>query len=238
MLATNAQVNASVLLVNLTVATQKTGLSGITEIDVRMVGNVYDSIFATESDAVNIYLTPMFTGMFNTSVLNITYRMDAVVTPIRALLQKVRDTAYSIKRNNLVRIAARIDFFSKDITAFLNGIATTTLNKFNARTIVISKVANCQKTVFTAFNATLAQAAANMTTVARSFMTSSQSAYSSIQNYYMGVSNIFDSVVLNIPSCLDSNSIVNAWAMDWVTDAQRIGYIACIDPVRFLNLND
>lgn len=230
MLSTNAQVNASVLQVISTAENQKTGLTGIAEIDTRMVFNVYNSIFATENDAVNSILIPLF-NTNNQSVINSTSSIEKVITPIRNLLLQVRDKACSIKRNNLVQITARIDFWTKDVSAFLNGLATTTLNKFNAKTIVISKVAACQKTAFTAFNATLAQAATNMTNCAKSFMSLSQSGYSIIQNHYAGISNVFDSVVLNVPACMTSSGIQVGSAINAATSTQRSAYVACIEPV-------
>ena len=193
----------------------------------------YDEYNQYEVSVVNSYLIPIQTGITNFSVLNSLINVNAVVTAIRTRLGVIRELGLLVKSNVLKSILARIDLWvAQDLSNFQHAIMRHILNKFADDSIVVANVASCRQTAFTVFDATFQNSSDTMNNCAGDM----QKVYINSQlisnDIYGALKNaLLTLITTTMNTCMANNAIENAWAMDWVTDVQRDGFIACINQV-------
>ena len=199
----------------------------------RLIQSDYDAFVNMETNMINNNVLPMLNGMYNTSVLKSLYTIYNLLPAIRQQNLDLRNIAYNDKTLTWQQISARFDFWiNRDSNSFQHAIMKHILNKFADNSIVVASVASCRQTAFAAFNATFQSSydTINKCQDRSNYYAASQLYVNAWWPMYRTSQSLFTTA---LAYCMTTNTIENAWAMDWVTDDQRNGFIGCMDQVKF-----
>ena len=184
---------------------------------------------AQQKDLTN-NVSPLESGTTNVAVLNVLTNLRTISTRIFTKMVNLRETVINKRTAFWQASALRAEMFgSRDLTASLHALMKHMLNKYVDNTVNPAMVANCRQSAFINFNitiratrGTIENCGFNPTIV---FEKSQTDYITAFRILYFLSDNLLNTA---LTSCLNNNGIENAWAIDWVTDAQRNGFVNCL----------